>query len=202
MYRTRIHRCLPLGLSFAIVALSPAAAWAHPGVGPATGLFHGFAHPILGWDHVLAMVAVGLWAAQRGGRAVWAIPAAFVVTMAAGGALGAAGIPLPGVEAGILASVLVLGTLIAAAARLPVGVCAAVAALFALFHGHAHGAEMPASVQGLAYGLGFCTATTFLHATGALLFVSMRRALGARQLQWVRFGGAAIALGGLLLWLG
>lgn len=185
--------------SLFLLVLYPGTAWAHVGVGATHGLANGFVHPIMGWDHLLAMVAVGLWAAQRGGRAVWLLPAAFVGTMAFGGVLGAIGLAFPGVEAGILASVLVLGVLVAAAARFPLGIAVAVVALSALFHGHAHGAEMPQAVSGLSYGLGFCAATALLHATGVMIPVSLRRLIGERQVPWVRFAGAGICAAGLVL---
>ena len=119
----------------------------------------GFAHPLSGWDHLLAMIAVGLWAAQLGGRARWLVPSAFVGVMALGAALGHAGLMFPGVEQGIAASVLVLGLLIATAVRLPVAAGMALVGLFAGFHGIAHGAEMPATAGGLSYGAGFILAT-------------------------------------------
>jgi urease accessory protein len=147
------------------------------------------------------MIAVGIWGAQRGGRAVWILPATFVVTMAVGGIIGFSGIPLPGVEAGILASVLILGFLIAAAARFPLGAGMAVVALFAIFHGHAHGTEMPQTISGIAYSLGFSTATTLLHAGGAIMPIALRRIIGERQVQWVRLAGAGIGLAGLALLL-
>jgi urease accessory protein len=150
----------------------PALAHAHPGHEghELTWDFGaGFAHPLSGLDHLLAMVAVGLWAAQLGGRARWLVPAAFVGVMALGGALGSTGLTVPGVEQGIAASVLVLGLLVAAAARPPVAAGMALAGGFAVFHGVAHGAEMPASAGGLGYGAGFVLATALLHAAGVNL---------------------------------
>jgi urease accessory protein len=185
--------------SLFLLIFSPGTAWAHVGVGTTAGLVNGFVHPIFGWDHLLAMVAVGLWAAQRGGRAVWLLPAAFVGTMALGGVLGSIGLALPGVEAGILASVLVLGALIAMAARFPLGIAVAVVALSALFHGHAHGAEMPQAVSGLSYGLGFCAATALLHTAGVMIPLSLRRLVGERQVQWIRLAGAGICAAGVIL---
>ncbi len=146
--------------------LAPQLAHAHVGAGGAEGLLRGIAHPLGGIDHLLAMVAVGLWAAQRGGRALWLIPTSFVLVMAAGGIAGTLGAPLPFVEQGIVVSLLVLGGLIVAAARLPLPLSAALVGLFAVFHGHAHGAEMPADVSGLAYGAGFMLAAAFLHGVG------------------------------------
>lgn len=179
-----------------LVALAPQIAFAHPGHGAAHGFGHGFLHPLSGWDHLLAMVAVGVWAGQRGGKAVWLLPAAFVGTMIVGGALGLAGVGLPGVEAGILASVLVLGALIATASRFPETAAAALVAGFALFHGHAHGTEMPPNLSGAAYGAGFVTATAALHAAGIALPAVLLRTASER---WVRLTGAGIGLFGLAL---
>ena len=171
-------------------------AQAHPGHGG--GFTHGFAHPLLGLDHLLAMLAVGLWSAQLGGRARWAVPAAFVGVMALGGALGMAGVGLPLAEQGIAASVLILGLLIAAAVRLPLAAGVALAGIFALCHGYAHGAEMPGTAAGAVYALGFAGATALLHGCGFGLGVLMQR--GAKA-EWLRASGVAIsAAGGLLLW--
>ncbi len=190
-----------LGLVLGLLALLPTAAFAHTGVGPTHGLLHGFTHPLFGWDHLLAMFAVGLWAAQRGDRSVWLLPAVFVGTMVVGGLLGVVGVPVPGVEAGILASVLVLGGLIALAARFPLALGVAAVALFALFHGHAHGTEMPAAVSGVAYGLGFAAATALLHATGILVVLAAQATIGERRHTWLRIAGASISAAGLALWL-
>ena len=153
-------------------------------------------HPVSGLDHICAMIAVGLWAAQRGGRGVWLIPLTFVSVMALGGFLGMAGVSVPFVEEGIVVSVLVLGVLIAAAVRLPLVTSVIVVGLFAIFHGHAHGAEMPQSASGLAYGLGFVMATALLHACGIGLAWLVTQ-LG--QVRLVRFAGFAIALCGAYL---
>ena len=140
----------------AALVLTPSLALAHPGHGPATGLANGLAHPLTGMDHLCAMIAVGLWAAQRGGKALWAVPLTFVSMMTLGAIIGMGGHPLPFVEQGIAASVLILGILIAAAIRLPVAASAILVGLFALFHGYAHGAEMPGTASGLLYGFGIC----------------------------------------------
>jgi urease accessory protein len=182
---------------FGAMALAPALAQAHHMPGQATGFASGLNHPLHGWDHILAMVAVGLWAAQLGGRALWLVPAAFVSLMTVGGALGMGGVPVPGVETGILVSVLALGLLIATAARLPLAASMALVGCFAIFHGHAHGAEIPAAASGLAYGLGFMGATAALHACGIGFGVLAQRQLAMPVL---RYAGAAIALGGLCLW--
>ena len=123
--------------------LLPATALAHPGhTGmDSMGFAHGFSHPFTGVDHILAMLAVGLWAAQLGGRAIWAVPTAFVSLMLVGGALGVSGVSMPFIEQGILASILVLGVLIAGAFKLPVTISASLVGMFALFHGVAHGSQ-------------------------------------------------------------
>lgn len=185
--------------ALALVAFAPAIAFAHPGGGVVHGFGSGFAHPFLGWDHLLAMIAVGIWAGQRGGKARWVLPVAFVAAMGVGGALAFSGVALPGVEAGILASVLVLGALIAAAARLPLLGAAAVVAAFALFHGHAHGTEMPQTLSGLGYGAGFSAATALLHAAGVTVPASLHRLGGLQRQAWVRLAGVAIGLGGAAL---
>ncbi len=173
---------------------------AHTGVGPAHGFLHGVAHPLGGWDHLLAMVAVGLWAAQRGGRATWLLPLAFVLGMVAGGALGVGGVALPGVEAGIVLSVMLLGALVAAAARLPLAASLILVALLAVTHGHAHGSEMPASVSAASYALGFSAATALLHAAGVFVALGMARLAGqARANATVRIAGSAIGAAGVLL---
>ena len=173
------------------LALSPTLAHAHPGHA-AVDFAGGFAHPLLGPDHLLAMLAVGLWAAQLGGRARWFVPAAFVSVMTLGAALGMTGAHLPLVEQGIIASVLVLGVLIAAAARLPLAASVALVGVFALFHGFAHGAEMPAS----ANGLGFVLATAALHAVGLALGATAGK---FARIEWVRFAGAAMAVTAVFL---
>ena len=172
-------------------------AQAHPGHGGG-GFASGFAHPLHGLDHLLAMLAVGLWAAQLGGRAKWAVPAAFVGVMTCGGALGMAGVRLPFAEQGIVASVLILGLLIAAAVRLPLAAGLAVVGIFALCHGYAHGAEMPETSAGAVYAFGFAVATALLHGCGFGLGVLMQRWAKA---EWLRASGVAIFTAGvLLLW--
>lgn len=159
------HLLAPL----AVFAALPSLALAHPGHdGHDFGwdFSAGLAHPLSGWDHLLAMVAVGLWAAQLGGRARWLVPASFVALMTAGAALGQAGWHIAGSEQAIAASVLVLGLLVAGAIRLPVSASMTLVGAFALFHGVAHGAEMPATTAGLSYGLGFVAMTALLHLAG------------------------------------
>ena len=152
---------------------------AHPGHDTAS-FGAGLVHPLGGLDHILAMLAVGLWVAQLGGRARWMAPATFIGVMTLGGALGLAHVSLPFVEQGILLSVLVLGVLIAAAVRLPLVASAAIVGLFALCHGFAHGAEMPDTAAGFTYGAGFALATALLHGSG-LLAGRMTAQLAAAQ---------------------
>jgi len=188
---------LPVTLAALVLA---APAWAHTGLEPHVhGFAAGFAHPLGGADHLLAMVAVGLWAGLVGGRAAWAWPLAFVAMMTVAAAAGAAGIALPLTEIGIALSVVVLGAAVALGLRAPVGVGAALCAAFAIFHGHAHGAEMPADAAGLAYGAGFVVATALLHAAGLALVFGLAR-LAPRLA--VRAAGAAVAAGGVALLVG
>ena len=184
------------------VALAPAIASAHTGIGATTGFLHGFWHPIGGIDHVLAMVAVGLLAAQLGGRALWAVPATFVAVMAAGGTLGMAGVALPAVEVGIALSVLVLGLVVLAGRRWPLGLAMALVAVFAVFHGHAHGSEMPVDASGLSYGLGFMLATALLHLAGIGLGIGLGRLAATEGGRLIQASGAAIALAGVVLLAG
>lgn len=180
----------------ALIAAGP--AFAHTGHG-ADGAFAGFAHPFLGLDHLLAMVALGVWASWLGTadrRAIWAAPAAFVAAMALGGALGMAGIAPPIVEIGIAGSVLLLGALLLAARHLNLGAAAATAGVFALFHGAAHGLELPAGVSPWLYSAGFLVATAALHGVGVMLGAAARRFGGTFG---VRAVGGAVALGGLAL---
>lgn len=174
-----------------LFAAMPGLAYAHPG--EAGGLAHGLAHPFTGLDHLCAMVAVGLWVAQLGGRAAWLAPLSFVVVMALGGLLGMAAIALPFVEAGIVMSLLVLGVLIAAAVRLPLALSAGIVGVFALFHGYAHGAEMSPGASAFAYVLGFVSASVLLNLSG-YAFGRLVRA------QLLRFAGAAVAMSGGYLW--
>ena len=163
------------------------------------GAAQGFAHPFFGLDHILAMVAVGLWAAQIGRRALWVLPLAFPLAMAAGGLLGMSGVSLPGIETGIAASVALLGLLIVLAAKPQLPAAIGLVALFALFHGHAHGAELPAAASPLLYGLGFVAATVVLHLTGLAIGQILKLPQG--QLA-IRAGGAGIAAAGAFLLLG
>ncbi|MBS0632537.1 MAG: HupE/UreJ family protein [Verrucomicrobia bacterium] len=175
-------------------------AQAHPGHEGDHGDFTwdfsgGVLHPLTGFDHLIAMLAVGLWAAQLGSRARWLVPAAFVALMTAGAALGRSGFMLPGAEQMIAASVLVLGLLLATAARLPMAAGMTLVGLFAAFHGFAHGAEMPAGSQALSYGAGFVLATALIHAAG----VGLGTLAAARSEKLTRYAGWAIAASGVVL---
>lgn len=182
--------------SFAVLALLlvPAAAFAHPGHGQ--GLLAGASHPLGGLDHLLAMIAVGLWAAQQEGRGRWALPCTFLASMLVGGALGFAGVNLPGLESGIAASVLALGLAVALAVRPPLPLAMLATAGFALCHGMAHGLELPAMASAWTYAAGFIGATAALHGAGYALARWMPRA--AAPLVRLAGLGAAIA-GGYLL---
>jgi urease accessory protein len=181
----------------AAATLLPTAAWAHPGHDAGVGFVHGFVHPVTGLDHVLAMVAVGLFAAQLGGRALWTVPLSFVSIMAVGGTLGIAGIAVPFVETGIAISVIVLGLAISLAWKAPVAGAVALVGLFAVFHGYAHGAEMPIDASGLEYGLGFVLATAILHVLGIGLAFSVARFSQVAIPGTIRIGGAAMAVTGV-----
>jgi urease accessory protein len=159
-----MHRTA-LRIAAASLVFAPAVAFAHPGH-EGSGLIHGFLHPLGGVDHIIAMVAVGLLAARLGGRALWLVPASFVATMAVAGLAGMAGIGLPYAETGIAVSVAVLGLIAVLGVAMPIAVAMGLVAFFAVFHGYAHGAEMPETVSGLAYGAGFVVATTLLHGIG------------------------------------
>ena len=179
----------------AAFALAAPLAQAHEGAGLAGGFMSGFAHPLLGWDHVVAMLAVGLWGAFLGAPALWLLPVVFPLVMAAGGALGVLGVPLPAVEIGIAVSAIALGGVVAGALRPPLWVAALLVALFAIFHGHAHGTELPQAANPLAYSLGFVVATGALHLAGIALGLLTRWPAGRVA---VRGMGAGIALLGVL----
>lgn len=178
-----------------LVLLGAAApVLAHTGEGVAGGVtggfISGFLHPIGGWDHVIAMVAVGLWGAYLGMPAIWLLPVVFPLVMAAGGVLGVVGMPLPGVEIGIAASAIVLGAMVALAARPPLWMAAVIVGAFAIFHGHAHGTELPEAASPVAYSLGFVIATGLLHASGIAISLVTRWPPGRHV---VRACGAIIA---------
>lgn len=181
-------------LVLALTLFAPVAL-AHPGHS-ASGLLAGITHPLTGLDHLLAMLALGAWAAQLGGRALWAVPSAFLAAMAVGSMLGIAATGLPAVELGISGSVLALGLLVLFAARLPLAVGMALSAGFALFHGYAHGAEMSAGSPALAYGLGFLLATALLHLAG---LGTGRLARAGAGVGLLRAAGASVAVAGAAL---
>jgi urease accessory protein len=177
--------------------LAATGAQAHVGVEPHIhgDLIAGALHPLTGPDHIAAMVAVGLWAAALGGRAMWAVPAAFVSVLAFGAVLGVMGVALPAVEPMIAVSVIALGLLTAFAVRVPMPAAAALVGFFALFHGHAHGAEMPSMANPMLYGLGFVVATALLHGAGLGLGLVAGRTTGVLA----RVAGAAVAVFGVVL---
>lgn len=181
-----------------LYALAAAPAWAHLTEATGGGWSEGFAHPFSGIDHLVAMVAVGVWAAQLGRRALWLLPASFALVMAAGAALGLAGVALPGAEDGIALSVAVLGVLLAVAARPSLATGAAVVALFGLVHGYAHGAEMPETAAPMLYAMGFLAATVTLHLVGIGFGLAAQSRLGQRLLP---IGAAAVAGIGITLML-
>lgn len=158
------------------------------------GFISGLTHPLFGWDHVTAMVAVGLWGVFLGRPAIWILPIVFPLVMAFGGVLGLAGVPIPAIEAGIATSSIVLGLLIALAVKAPLWVAGIIVGAFAIFHGHAHGTELPNAANALAYSAGFVISTGLLHLAG-IAFGELARFSWGHYV--VRTGGAAIALAGV-----
>jgi urease accessory protein len=188
------------GALFVVLLLVTEPALAHTeGSAVGTGFLSGFAHPIFGWDHVVAMVAVGLWGAFLGAPAIWLLPVVFPLVMALGGSLGVLGMPIPAVEAGIATSAVALGLLIAFSAKPPLWIAGIIVALFAIFHGHAHGTELPAAANPFAFATGFVIATGLLHLVGIGLGTLVRWPAGNYA---VRAGGGAIALAGLAFLFG
>src|SRR5215475_2778175 len=149
-----------------VAGLAGDPAFAHTGGSLSGGLLGGFTHPLFGPDHIAAMVAVGLWGAFLGPPAIWILPIVFPLVMAFGGALGVAGVPLPGVETGIAISAIILGGMVAFAAKPPLWIAAVLVGAFAIFHGHAHGAELPVGADAVAFSMGFVIATGTLHLAG------------------------------------
>ncbi len=188
----------PATLAGLLLMLVATPASAHVQRGQAAGFLTGVMHPISGIDHVLAMVSVGLWGAQLGVPAVWLLPVTFPMVMAFGGFLGLLGVPLPGVEVGIALSALLLGLMVAREARPPLWLAAVLVGIFAIFHGHAHGTELPTGQSALLYSIGFVIATGCLHATGIAVSLVHRWAWGRVAL---RVAGAAVAMAGcVFLW--
>jgi urease accessory protein len=173
---------------------APGTALAHTGVGGLSGFMSGVAHPLFGPDHLVAMLAVGLWGSQLGNPALWVLPVTFPLIMAVGGFFGVVGVELPMVEAVIAVSALVLGAMVALALRPPLWVAGVLVAIFGLFHGNAHGLELPEAAKPISYAVGFVLATGFIHLTGVALGLLGRWPLGA---QAVRAGGVAVAALGI-----
>jgi urease accessory protein len=181
---------LPLALALALAA---APAEAHIRQGEASGFLSGLAHPVSGLDHIIAMVAVGLWGAQLGAPAIWLLPVTFPIVMAFGGMLGLMGVPLPYTEVGIALSAIGLGAVVAAEARPPLWVAALLVGFFAIFHGHSHGTEIPPDENGVLYSVGFVIATGLLHLAGIGIGLIHRWKPGQMIL---RLGGAGVAAAG------
>jgi urease accessory protein len=175
-------------ITLSLLVLLPGLASAHVLLGTSHGLKDGFLHPLTGWDHLLAMFAVGLWAAQHRGRAMWLIPSSFLSVMVLGGMLGLAGVALPGADLAIALSVLALGGLVATMTRFRPSLSMTVVGLFALFHGYAHGHEMPAAAGALTFSIGFVLSTAMLHGLGIAAGLGLRQ-----QPRVLRWAGAAIA---------
>lgn len=197
MRNARRHRWHLIAWSLALAALSMQAtiAWAHVGQGDVSGGFlAGIEHPIFGLDHVVAMIAVGIWGAQLGQPAIWVLPVTFPLVMSIGGVLGGLAVPIPGIEIGIALSALVLGCMIAFAARPPLWVAAVLVGIFAIFHGYAHGAELPDTANAIAFAAGFVVATGTLHAFGILIGVANNWRAGGQILRGIGGGIAACGL--------
>ena len=187
------HPLVGTCLSLVFSLQTASVGLAHSGEGISGGFLSGLLHPIFGWDHVVAMVAVGLWGAVLGRPAIWILPIVFPLVMAIGAALGVAGVPVPFIEAGIALSGVVLGLLIVFLIKAPLAVAAVVVGLFSIFHGHAHGTELPEAANPIAYAVGFVIATGLLHLAGILLGTLMKSDAGRLV---VRAGGGVIALVG------
>jgi len=193
----RARRIAPSLAGAVLALLAAGAASAHTGQGDTgSGFVAGLLHPVTGVDHLLAMLAVGMWGAQLGMPALWVLPVAFPLVMAIGGVLGILGVPFPAVEPGIVLSVVLLGLAIAVGRRPPLPFTAALVALFAVFHGFAHGRELPEQVSAIGFSAGFVLATGCIHLTGIGIGFVTRLPHGA---SWLRAGGAAIAAAGLFL---
>jgi len=191
-----------LHLTVLALCLVPTVALAHTGVGSTSGFMHGFMHPLSGLDHQLAMILVGIFAYRLGGRALWLVPLAFIAMMAVGGFLGITATPVPFLEIGIALSVIVLGAIVALGVKAPVAAAMGVVGLFAIFHGHVHGTEMPMDVSDATYGAGFMLATALLHAVGigiGTLVGLMSRTFGNTV---YRVAGGVASIAGLALLVG
>ncbi len=176
-----------------LLLVLPATASAHTESGGVGGFLSGFKHPLTGLDHVVAMVGVGLWGAFLGGRAMWTLPVVFPVLMAIGGAMGVLGIPLPAVETGIALSGVILGLMVSFAAKPPLWVATVIVAVFAIFHGHAHGTELPVAANPITFAVGFVISTGLLHLSGIAFGLLVKWPWGRIA---VRAGGVVIAVVG------
>ena len=189
-----MRRGLRVSAAGAAMTLLPRIALAHAEKGAAAGFAAGFHHPLSGWDHILAMVAVGLWGAQLGAPAIWVLPVTFPMMMAFGGFLGLVGVPLPGIEVGIALSAIVLGLAVTFEWKPKIGAAMAIVAVFAVFHGYAHGSELAPGTSALAYSLGFVVATGCLHGVGIAIGLLHEKPWG-RSI--VRLAGSGVAAAGV-----
>ncbi|SOC41879.1 urease accessory protein [Rhizobium subbaraonis] len=187
-----------IGLVVALLLSSAGIAEAHVGTGGSSGFLSGFLHPIMGLDHVVAMVAVGLWGAQLGKPAIWLLPVTFPLVMALGGFLGLVGVPMPGVEIGIALSGVLLGAAVLTESRPPMIAAAILVGLFAIFHGYAHGAELPLGENALFFSLGFVVGTGLLHAVGIVIGLLYQWPWGKVTVRVA--GGAVGVVGAVFLW--
>ncbi len=183
-----VMACIALTLAW------PAVVFGHVQTGSASGIASGLSHPVSGLDHILAMIAVGLWGAQLGKPAVWVLPVAFPVVMALGGMLGLMGVDLPAIEIGIALSAIVLGIAVFVEAKPALWIAAVIVAFFAVFHGHAHGTELPEGTNGLLYSIGFVIATGLLHGVGIAFGLVHQWPAGKVAL---RAAGACVCIGGV-----
>lgn len=181
---------MALALAFLLWLLDTRLAAAHIMTGPMGGFASGFEHPLSGPDHLLAMFSVGLWGAQMGGRAVWSLPVTFPLIMCIGGVLGIAGVAMPGIELGIACSILVLGVAIGLEWKAPEWLAVVIVAFFAIFHGYAHGAELPLAADPAAYAVGFVVATGMIHVLGVVVGLLVGR---------LYYGKVSRAMGGLIM---
>lgn len=192
------HRHLGLALA-GLLCLAASPALAHTEAGMTGGLISGFLHPLTGADHIAAMVAVGIWGAFLGAPAIWLLPIVFPLVMTIGGALGVMGVPLPGVEVGIAGSAIILGLAVLFAARPPLWIAAVIVGIFAIFHGHAHGTELPEAADPIAFAVGYVVATGLLHLASIAIGLLVRWPVGVKA---VRATGAVIAVAGVGFLLG
>ena len=193
-FQSRMYPCLLV----TAVLLMPTTCWAHIEQGQAAGFFTGMEHPWSGLDHILAMIAVGLWGAQLGIPALWVLPIAFPMMMTIGAMMGLVGIPVPGVEVGIALSAILLGLMVLFEVRAKLVVAAVLVGFFAIFHGHAHGTELPPGQSGLLYSMGFVIGTGCLHGVGILIGLLHRFSFGRIVLRGT--GGFILAMGCFFLY--